>query len=87
MYEIAMANGLIDIVHIPKPHKVVAATEDGKQIPFQVLQVSSFLYVFHNLHSSACSYLRHVYAEASHHFLFIFKAQSIFCGAVINNTC
>ncbi|KAJ9590453.1 hypothetical protein L9F63_016512, partial [Diploptera punctata] len=38
MYEIAMANGLIDIVHVPKPHKVVAATEDGKQIPFQVLQ-------------------------------------------------
>jgi hypothetical protein len=41
MYEIAMANGLIDIVHVPKPHKVVAATEDGKQIPFQILQVSS----------------------------------------------
>jgi hypothetical protein len=40
MYEIAMANGLIDIVHVPKPHKVVAATEDGKQIPFQLLQVS-----------------------------------------------
>lgn len=40
MYEIAMANGLIDIVHVPKPHKVIAATEDGKQIPFQLLQVS-----------------------------------------------
>jgi len=39
MYEIAMANGLIDIVHVPKPHRVVAATEDGKQIPFQLLQV------------------------------------------------
>lgn len=39
MYEIAMANGLIDIVHVPKPHKVVAATEDGKQIPFKLLQV------------------------------------------------
>ncbi|XP_023717408.1 peroxisomal N(1)-acetyl-spermine/spermidine oxidase isoform X1 [Cryptotermes secundus] len=38
MYEIAMVNGLIDIVHVPSPHKVVAATEDGKQIPFQVLQ-------------------------------------------------
>ncbi|XP_069679727.1 spermine oxidase [Periplaneta americana] len=38
MYEIAMANGLIDIVHVPKPHKVVAATEDGKQIPFHILQ-------------------------------------------------
>lgn len=38
MYELAMANGLIDIVHVPKPHKVVAATEDGKQIPFPILQ-------------------------------------------------
>ncbi|XP_066594400.1 peroxisomal N(1)-acetyl-spermine/spermidine oxidase [Prorops nasuta] len=38
MFELAMANGLIDIVHIPKTHKVVAATEDGKQVPFSVLQ-------------------------------------------------
>ncbi|GLV31115.1 uncharacterized protein CBL_12189 [Carabus blaptoides fortunei] len=36
--DIAMANGLIDIVHTPRPHKVVAATEDGKQVPFPVLQ-------------------------------------------------
>lgn len=39
LYEIAIANGLIDIVHVPKPHRVVAATEDGKQVPFGVLQV------------------------------------------------
>ncbi|GFG38328.1 hypothetical protein Cfor_01739 [Coptotermes formosanus] len=45
MYEIAMANGLIDIVHVPKPHKVVAATEDGKQIPFQLLQETYEAYV------------------------------------------
>lgn len=38
MYEIAMANGLIDIVQVPKPHKVIATTEDGKQVPFQTLQ-------------------------------------------------
>lgn len=38
IYELAMANGLIDIVHTPRPHKVVAATEDGKQVPFPVLQ-------------------------------------------------
>ncbi|XP_039282535.1 peroxisomal N(1)-acetyl-spermine/spermidine oxidase [Nilaparvata lugens] len=38
MYEMAMSHGLIDIVNIPKPHKVVAATEDGKQVPFQLLQ-------------------------------------------------
>ncbi|XP_034233868.1 spermine oxidase [Thrips palmi] len=38
LYEIAVANGLIDIVHVPKPHRVVAATEDGKQVPFGVLQ-------------------------------------------------
>ncbi|EGI59478.1 PREDICTED: peroxisomal N(1)-acetyl-spermine/spermidine oxidase [Acromyrmex echinatior] len=38
MFELAMANGLIDIVHVPKPHKVVAALEDGKQLPFLVLR-------------------------------------------------
>ncbi|KAM0732085.1 Peroxisomal N(1)-acetyl-spermine/spermidine oxidase [Formica fusca] len=38
MFELAMANGLIDIVHVPKPHKVVAALEDGKQLPFPVLR-------------------------------------------------
>lgn len=40
MYEIAMAHGLIDIVNTAKPHKVVAATEDGKQVPFNILQVT-----------------------------------------------
>lgn len=38
IFELAMANGLIDIVSVPKPHKVVAAMEDGKQVPFSVLQ-------------------------------------------------
>ncbi|XP_032664447.1 spermine oxidase [Odontomachus brunneus] len=38
MFELAMANGLIDIVRVPKPHKVVAALEDGKQLPFPVLR-------------------------------------------------
>ncbi|XP_076754857.1 peroxisomal N(1)-acetyl-spermine/spermidine oxidase [Xylocopa sonorina] len=38
MFELAMANGLIDIVHVPRPHKVVAAMEDGKQLPFPILQ-------------------------------------------------
>ncbi|XP_076242979.1 peroxisomal N(1)-acetyl-spermine/spermidine oxidase [Calliopsis andreniformis] len=38
MFELAMANGLIDIVRIPRPHKVVAAMEDGKQLPFPILQ-------------------------------------------------
>ncbi|KAG7210291.1 hypothetical protein KM043_011835 [Ampulex compressa] len=38
MFELAIANGLIDIVRVPKPHKVVAAMEDGKQLPFPVLQ-------------------------------------------------
>lgn len=37
IYELAMANGLIDIIFTPKPHNVVAATEDGKQVPFPVL--------------------------------------------------
>lgn len=39
MYEMAVVNNLIDIVQIPKPHKVVAATEEGKQVPFSLLQV------------------------------------------------
>ncbi|XP_076635263.1 peroxisomal N(1)-acetyl-spermine/spermidine oxidase [Colletes latitarsis] len=38
MFELAMVNGLINIVRIPRPHKVVAAMEDGKQLPFPVLQ-------------------------------------------------
>ncbi|KAI4496171.1 hypothetical protein M0802_008038 [Mischocyttarus mexicanus] len=38
LFELAMANGLIDIINIPKPHKVIAAMEDGKQLPFPVLQ-------------------------------------------------
>ncbi|XP_058822988.1 peroxisomal N(1)-acetyl-spermine/spermidine oxidase [Topomyia yanbarensis] len=38
MFELAMQHGLISIINIPKPHKVVAATEDGKQVPFQTLQ-------------------------------------------------
>ncbi|ETN67118.1 peroxisomal n1-acetyl-spermine/spermidine oxidase [Anopheles darlingi] len=38
MFELAMQHGLVSIINIPKPHKVVAATEDGKQVPFQVLQ-------------------------------------------------
>ncbi|XP_029046531.1 LOW QUALITY PROTEIN: peroxisomal N(1)-acetyl-spermine/spermidine oxidase [Osmia bicornis bicornis] len=38
MFELAMANGLINIVRVPRPHKVVAAMEDGKQLPFPVLQ-------------------------------------------------
>ncbi|KAF5270316.1 hypothetical protein FQR65_LT05504 [Abscondita terminalis] len=37
VYELAMQNGLVDIMHVPKPHKVVAATEQGKQVPFSVL--------------------------------------------------
>lgn len=38
IYELAMANGLIDIIFTPKPHQVVAAKEDGKQVPFATLQ-------------------------------------------------
>jgi spermine oxidase len=39
MYELAMGAGLIDIVQTTSPHKVVAATQAGKQIPFSLLQV------------------------------------------------
>ncbi|PNF17984.1 hypothetical protein B7P43_G17445 [Cryptotermes secundus] len=45
VYLIAMVNCLIDIVHVPSPHKVLAATEEGKQIPFQVMQEICDAYV------------------------------------------
>lgn len=38
VFELAMQNGLVSIVNIPQQHKVLAATEDGKQIPFIMLQ-------------------------------------------------
>ncbi|KAL3278029.1 hypothetical protein HHI36_013370 [Cryptolaemus montrouzieri] len=38
IYELAMHYGLVDIMQIPKPHKLVASTEKGKQVPFQVLR-------------------------------------------------
>ncbi|CAG9562533.1 unnamed protein product [Danaus chrysippus] len=49
IYELAMANGLINIINIPKPHKVIAATEDGKQVPFGVL---------HEIHEAYVCFLR-----------------------------
>lgn len=45
IFEIATANGLVNIINIPKPHKVIAATEDGKQVPFGVLQEIHEAYV------------------------------------------
>lgn len=33
-----MSHGLVNIINVPKPHKIVAATEDGKQVPFPILQ-------------------------------------------------
>lgn len=38
IFEFAMAHGLIDIVNIPKPHKIIAATEKGTFAPFPILQ-------------------------------------------------
>ncbi|XP_041980141.1 spermine oxidase [Aricia agestis] len=49
IYELASANGLINIVNVPKPHKVIAATEDGKQVPFGVL---------HEIHEAYVCFLR-----------------------------
>ena len=40
LYELAASKGLVDIVQTPKPHNVAAVTEEGKRIPFNVLQVS-----------------------------------------------
>lgn len=38
VYELAMQHSLVDIMQVPKQHKVVAATEKGKQVPFSILQ-------------------------------------------------
>ncbi|XP_045449773.1 peroxisomal N(1)-acetyl-spermine/spermidine oxidase [Melitaea cinxia] len=49
IYELATTNGLVNIINIPKPHKVIAATEDGKQVPFGVL---------HEIHEAYVCFLR-----------------------------
>ncbi|XP_038214172.1 peroxisomal N(1)-acetyl-spermine/spermidine oxidase [Zerene cesonia] len=49
IYELATANGLVNIINVPKPHKVIAATEDGKQVPFGVL---------HEIHEAYVCFLR-----------------------------
>lgn len=38
MFELAIANGLVDLINSPKPHRVIAATELGRQVPFDLLQ-------------------------------------------------
>ncbi|CAG9860988.1 unnamed protein product [Phyllotreta striolata] len=38
VYELAMQHGLVDIMAYPKPHRLVAATEQGKQVPFATLR-------------------------------------------------
>ncbi|KAH8385090.1 hypothetical protein KR200_003881 [Drosophila serrata] len=38
IFELAVQHGLVSVVNVPKPHKVVATTEDGHQVPFSVLQ-------------------------------------------------
>ncbi|XP_074039194.1 spermine oxidase [Leptinotarsa decemlineata] len=37
VYELAMQHGLVDIMAYQKPHKLVASTEQGKQVPFATL--------------------------------------------------
>uniref|UniRef100_A0A336MCA5 CSON015070 protein n=1 Tax=Culicoides sonorensis TaxID=179676 RepID=A0A336MCA5_CULSO len=49
VFELAMQNGLVNVVNIPKQHKIVAATEDGKQIPFVMLQ---------EIYEAYCCFLR-----------------------------
>lgn len=45
IYELAMMNGLVDILHTPKSHKMVAATENGKQVPFSILHETCEAYL------------------------------------------
>ena len=39
LYELAVSRGLVDVVQSPKPQNVAATTEDGKRLPFKILQV------------------------------------------------
>lgn len=45
IYELAMMNGLVDIMQVPKPHRMVASTENGKQVPFAILQETCEAYL------------------------------------------
>ncbi|XP_037943146.1 peroxisomal N(1)-acetyl-spermine/spermidine oxidase-like, partial [Teleopsis dalmanni] len=38
IFEMAVQYGLVSVVNVPKPHQVVASTEDGHQVPFSILQ-------------------------------------------------
>lgn len=38
IFELAMSHGLIDILQAPLHRRVVALCEDGKQVPFDILQ-------------------------------------------------
>lgn len=49
MFELAMQHGLVNVVNIPKQHKVVAATEEGHQVPFAMLQ---------EIYEAYCCFLR-----------------------------
>ena len=39
LYELAVSKGLLDLVQTPKAQNVAATTEDGKRLPFSILQV------------------------------------------------
>ena len=38
LYELAASNGLVELGKPPKPHNVAATTEDGRRVPFAILQ-------------------------------------------------
>ena len=38
LYELAASNGLVELGKPPKPHNVTATTEDGRRVPFAILQ-------------------------------------------------
>lgn len=44
MYELALANGLVDITYSPKLPSIIATAMDGTQVPIELLQVSYNLY-------------------------------------------
>lgn len=37
LFKLAMQHGLVNIMQVSKPYKVIAATEKGKQVSFAIL--------------------------------------------------
>ncbi|OXU22093.1 hypothetical protein TSAR_012831 [Trichomalopsis sarcophagae] len=65
IFELAMANDLISITSIPRPHKIVAAMENGKQLLFSVLEeiYAAYVSVGEHIALETDLYLEHLSPE------------------------